>query len=113
MRAAWKTLPFSVASPTAVTRMSPCPSTTFVPRRTAFEGNVASGSKRLSSVVLRHIGSPVSDDSSMPSDAAFRSVPSAGTSQPVVSATMSPTTMSRRGTFREAPSRITSTPSSS
>ena len=97
----------------AVTRIMPWPSITLVPFITWLDAKVASLSNRLSSVVLGHIGSPVSVDSSTLSCTASNSSPSAGTSSPVFSTTMSPTTMLRRGTSVVFDWRITSTGSSS
>ena len=111
--AASNTLPFSVLSPTARTFMIPCPSITFVPLIAWLDGKVASGSNSALSVVLWHIGSPVRVDSSMLSDTASSSSPSAGTSSPVFRITMSPTTTSFFAICMALPLRITCTGSSS
>ena len=111
--AAVKTLPFSVASPMRVTRKMPCPSITFVPRRTKLVGKVASASNSSGLVLFLQMGSPVSEDSSTLNTTAERSSPSAGIFAPVLSRTMSPTTISRFGMFVGLPSLITSTSSSS
>ena len=57
--------------------------------------------------------SPVRADSSTLNDTASSTRASAGTSSPVSSSRMSPTTMSLFGTLRYSPSRITSKPVSS
>ena len=111
--AASSTFPFSVASPTAVTRQMPWPSITFVPRSTWLEGKVASSSNSSATVVLRQRGSPVSVLSSTLRCVDSRSSASAGMSSPVPNITMSPTTMSDLGTSVVLPSRITRTGSSS
>ena len=111
--AATKTLPFSVLSPTAKTRITPFPSMTFVPRMAWLEGKVASESCSSATTLFLQIGSPVKVDSSICNCTASSSSPSAGISLPVVSITISPTTMSRLGTICVWPSRITCTGSSS
>ena len=58
-------------------------------------------------------GSPVSVDSFICKDCASSKIPSAGTSSPVPKSTISPTTISLRGTSITLPSRITVTMTSS
>ena len=111
--APWFTLPYSVASPTFSTCITPCPSTTVVPRITRLEAYVASLSKSASTVVLLIIGSPVSDDSLTCSDTDSSRMPSAGISSPVLSRTISPTTTSLRGICLTIPSLTTVTSTSS
>ena len=106
----WRaTFPISVASPTCSTRIVPCPSTTVVPRITRFEAYVASSSKSASTVVLLITGSPVRLDSFTCKEMASSSSPSAGISSPVSRITISPTTISLRGTSCTRPLRITFT----
>ena len=93
--AALYTLPFSVASPTAVTCIRAWPSITLVPRSTRLLGYVALESNCAGSVVLRQSGSPVSVDSSTESCVDSKRSPSAGISQPMPIRTTSPTTTSR------------------
>ena len=111
--AASYTLPFSVASPTARTRNTPCPSITLVPFSTRLVGKVASWSKSSSRSLLWQIGSPVSVDSSTCIDTDSSNSPSAAISSPVANSTMSPTTTSHFGTCCRRPFRMTITGSSS
>ena len=108
------TLPFSVASPTANTLATPCPSITLDPRITWLVWNVASESNSSSITDLSASGSPVSVDSSTLNEVASSSSASAGISSPVLRMIISPTTISLRGTVVTLPSfRITCTGSSS
>ena len=107
------TFPYSVASPTVVTLITPWPSTTVVLRMAMFEGYVASLSKFSSIVVFDITGSPVSVDSFICNELLSISTPSAGTSSPVFSITISPTTTSLREICCTFPLRITVTRMSS
>ncbi len=93
--------------------MVPCPSTTVVPRKMRLEAYVASSSKSASTVVFVTTGSPVRFDSFTCREIASSNSPSAGTSSPVSSTTISPTTTSLRGISCTCPLRITFTKVSS
>ena len=93
--------------------MVPCPSTTVVPRKMRLEAYVASSSKSASTVVFVTTGSPVRFDSFTCREMASSNSPSAGTSSPVSSTTISPTTTSLRGISCTCPLRITFTKVSS
>ena len=106
---AWRcTLPISVASPTAVTFITPRPSTTMVERKATFFAYVDDDSFP-GSTDFDTGGSPVRLDSSICSDTASKSTPSAGTSSPWPSITMSPTTTSERDISVTFPPRTTLT----
>ena len=102
-------LPTAVSAPVPVTIITPLPCVTGVFMNAMFDWSPRTGSASVITSVLFEAGtlSPVSADSSICSDVASTSRPSAHTSSPAASSTTSPTTTWSAPTLTSVPSRRT------
>ena len=102
-------VPTAVSAPVPVTIISPLPCVTGVFMNAMFDWSPSTGFSSVTTSTLLEAGtlSPVSADSSICSEVASMSRPSAQTSSPAASRTTSPTTTWSASTLTSLPSRRT------